>query len=126
MGIFEDQKDFMIAGGQVVDKQDEKQAELYDDLIDEEYYEFCTSLGFTGSNEEPKENQIKEAIDLIVVTAGWLNSQGIDAQKAWDLVHANNLKKVANLSKDSSGKVMKSEESIKAKGKLMEDIRGLI
>jgi len=126
MGIFEDQKDFMIAGGQVVDKQDEKQAELYDDLIDEEYYEFCTSLGFTGSNEEPKENQIKEAIDLIVVTAGWLNSQGIDAQKAWDLVHANNMAKVNDkVVKDEAGKIQKSPESKARKAVMMQELREL-
>ena len=122
MSIFKDQAAFMQAGGQITDKHDMMQSVLYESLVDEEYGEFYMAC----ESPEPLENQIKEAIDLIVVTVGWLISQGIDTQKAWDIVHANNLAKVQDVTvKDAAGKIQKSEESIQRKAEMMLALKGL-
>ena len=122
MSIFKDQAAFMQAGGQITDKSNMMQSVLYESLVDEEYGEFYMAC----ENPEPQENRIKEAIDLIVVTAGWLISQGIDAQKAWDIVHANNLAKVQDVTvKNAEGKIQKSEASIKRKAEMMLALKGL-
>ena len=83
------------------------------------------SLALEASYEEI----IKEACDVIVVTLGLLLSMGIDVNKAWELVHKNNMSKVSNqdtIVKDENGKIMKSPESKARKAKMMEDIKELL
>lgn len=101
MSIFTDQAEFMRAAGQTVDDFNGEQVDLYYALIVEECDEFRTAF----SNAEA----IKEAIDIIVVTAGWLLSVGVDADEAWRRVHASNMSKLTDgkLLKREDGKVLK-------------------
>jgi len=113
--IFRDQTNFMLAGSQTVDEFNPEQKLLYQDLIVEEYDEFIGAI-----TEEPLSHQIKEACDILVVVAGWLNSIGIDAEVAWRAVHSNNMLKVAYPPvKDKNGKIKKSDESRQGKKLMM-------
>ena len=119
MSMIEDQKEFMKAAGQIIDKYDFYQIGLYIDLIEEE------SLEFFGTN--CLKDEIKEAVDILVVTIGFLISTGIDVHKAWNLVHENNMLKVKTKPEyDENGKVKKSKASIAAKEKMMKEIEKLI
>ncbi len=128
MSIFEDQKKFMLAGDQTVDELNLKQMDLYESLIHEEKSEFIfASAKFYCESTKLQAETIKEAIDILVVVSGWLLSNGIDAQKAWDIVHENNMAKVKDkIVKDGKGKIQKSPESIARKNKMMIDLIGLI
>lgn len=125
--IFIDQARFMSMGGQEIDgTQDLKQVWMYAGLIDEESLEFNQAF---WNNEGPDIETIKEAVDVIVVAAGYLISTlGVkDAQKAWDAVYASNLSKVVNaVEKREDGKILKSYEYKKvAKKKLMETLSAI-
>jgi len=117
---FKDQREFMENAGHTIDKLNyEQYLGLYLNLVDEEYNEVLTA--------ETYPEAAKELMDLIYVCLGSLHSLGIDTEKLWSLVHNHNMLKVTSKPEyDSSGKVKKSEESIKAKQKLMEDIEELI
>ncbi len=118
--VFRDIEDFMCKGGQTFSVPNPAQIKLYRELVEEEYTEFCQAV----DNEEPLENQIKEAIDILVVTIGWLLSHGISAQLAWDQVQINNLLKVTEETKrDERGKIMKSEASIRRKEILLRRLK---
>ena len=129
MSIFLDQADFMELGGQTVDRLHLEQVFLYENLIKEESNEFTesieSSLGVSVANES-----VKEAVDVIVVAAGYLISVlGADgAQKAWDAVHESNLAKVAGaVEKRDDGKILKNEDYKKvAKAKLMAVLEALV
>jgi len=122
MSIFTDQKEFMVAGSQEVSAFDDQQSQLYVELIEEEFNEFAEAVAL-----EPKECQVKECVDIMVVAVGWLLSQGIDPQKAWDLIHQNNMAKVnAVVVKDAKGKIIKSPESIARKNLMMTDIKAMV
>ena len=115
---FLDQKNFMEAGDQTTDEYDIKQKYLYESLIIEEYEEFNNAV-----DTEPLANQIKEACDMIVVLIGWLYSVGVKPWYMWELVHKNNMLKVANPPvKNADGKITKSPEAIKGKIIMMHDI----
>jgi len=119
MSMIEDQKEFMMAASQTTDICNIEQMNLYQSLIDEETKEF--------KNVEFIEDAVKEAVDIIVVTLGFLISTGIDAQKAWDLVHENNMLKVKTKPEyDENGKVKKSKASIAAKEQMMLEIQKLV
>jgi predicted HAD superfamily Cof-like phosphohydrolase len=119
MSIFEDQREFMSLGGQSTDILNPEQAALYLILVKEEINEFLQTDNIPDS--------IKEAVDILVVTAGYLISLGIDAQKAWDLVHATNLAKVeGGVKKREDGKILKSEKYLAMKAELMNNIEGLL
>lgn len=122
MSIFKDQWDFMQLGEQTaIGSKD--QVDLYATLIPEEYAEYWDAA--PGSTEE-----IKEAVDLLVVTAGFLISKlGVEgAQKAWNLVHETNLAKVRNgAEKREDGKILQNDEyKTSLKKKLMEDLEKLL
>ena len=120
--IFDDQADFMFRGDQTVGRYNRKQVQLYESLIAEEFKEF-----FHAVNNEPLQNQVKEAIDLIVVTAGFLHSVGVDPQKAWDIVHTNNLLKVTERPEyDAAGKILKSKASMVRKEQMMLQLHMLL
>ena len=119
----QDQRDFMYMGNQTTTTYNEKQIGLYLKLIQEEEHElYCAEI-----NQEPIENKLKEATDLLVVTLGYIWSHGINPNDVWNLVHANNMAKVnETVIKDENGKIMKSPESIARKEKMMESIRKLL
>lgn len=121
--VFNDQEQFMRAGKQTVGRVNATQSMLYVSLIKEEFNEFIEAVenengGFT------KADFVKEAIDLVVVTLGFLVSQGVNGLKIWNLVLQNNLAKVYESTiKDDSGKIMKSPESEARKVAMMEKIK---
>lgn len=122
MSIFKDQWDFMQLAEQTAIGS-EKQVQLYDSLIEEEYSEFADSP-FDSAEE------IKEAVDILVVTAGFLISRlGVGgAQHVWNLVHETNLAKVkGDVEKRSDGKILQNDEYKKVlKKKLMGDLEALL
>ena len=103
MSIFNDQHDFMKAA--VIIGSPSELAALAEELVIEEAAEFLM--------ESEPSNKIKEAIDLIYVTAQWLNTViGPErADKAWSIVHINNMSKCRNgvLVKREDGKILKPE-----------------
>lgn len=138
MSIFKDQWDFMQLGGQTavlradmdIDLVDGavKQLMLYSKLVAEEAEEFAeaTLEEFEGDIMA----DIKEAVDVIVVAAGYLVTRlGHDgAQKAWNLVHETNLAKVrGGAEKREDGKILQNKEyKEKLKAKLMDDLAELL
>lgn len=122
MSIFADQIKFMTWGSQTVDIFNANQLGLYVDLITEEYDEFSFAI-----RHEDVAHQIKEAVDLLVVVAGFLISMGIDAEEAWNIVHTNNLLKVSEkVERDANGKIMKSDASKHRKVIMMQKLQELI
>lgn len=139
MSIIQDQQDFMNAADQDTKAFNQEQANLYAKLILEESTEFIKqSWGDDFLVEEEIENiadpvgmdehTVKETCDVIVVAAGYLISVlGAEgAQKAWDIVHANNIAKVTGkIEKRTDGKILKgdtnkAERKAKMMGELLE------
>lgn len=122
MSMVTDQKEFMVAGGQEVEGYQLFQEELYSKLIIEENREWLLATLF-----ESETNELKELIDIIVVVLGKIISLGVDPQKAWDLVHANNMLKVTGkVVKDDNGKIVKSPEAIAAKMTMMSELEKIL
>lgn len=130
MSIFKDQADFMAAAGQNVTGGAEDQAALYSVLIEEEFAEFLDTENPRGKFASEYTEDVKEAVDVIVVATGYLISRlGADrAQAAWDLVHAaNKAKVVGGVEKRADGKVMQnSHYKAQIKAKLNEDLLALV
>ena len=126
--IFGDQSYFMHKGGQKTNTPDDAQAELYADLIQEETEEFLEAH-YALLELEP-EASIKEAVDVIVVAAGYLISKlgASNAQEAWRLVHASNLRKLeGSVEKREDGKILKNAEGkAERKAKLLADLKDLL
>ena len=111
MSLFHDQMEFLQAGDVEVGTLDAEalaynlMAEEHKEL-DEEYFYFDTENG--GSP-----NAIKEALDLMYVTAQYLNvTIGADkAYQCWQALHTNNMSKCTNgkLVKRDDGKVEKPD-----------------
>lgn len=112
MSLFHDQWEFLQAGdvevGTIVAEA------LAFDLVEEEFKE----LGDEGQyrqhyTDELNPNAIKEALDLMYVTAQYLNvTIGPDkAKEAWDALHSNNMSKCVDgkLAKRGDGKILKPE-----------------
>jgi len=107
--IFHDQQEFLQAGDVEVGTLDAEK--LADQLITEEYVELSNEdLWFSGIQDPAT---IKEALDLVYVTAQYLNvTIGPDkAKECWDALHANNMSKChkGKLLKREDGKVLKPE-----------------
>jgi len=107
--IFNDQFEFLEASD-CTDKNLENE-KLYNKLIEEEYSELNREDFYLG---QPKNtNTIKEALDLMYVTAGYLNvTIGPEkAQECWEALHANNMSKCTDgkLVKNEVGKVQKPD-----------------
>jgi hypothetical protein len=95
---FADQKRFMQACDQSVGQYNEKQYDLYKNLIKEE---------FTELMEAPnKVEELDALIDILVVTVGALHSLGADAEGAWNEVMRTNFAKID----PETGKVRKRED----------------
>lgn len=102
---FADQKLFMEACGQSTDKRAPGQATLYDNLIEEEYEEFC----FAKNEVE----QLDAVMDLIVVLIGYAYSMGWNVEGAWKEVIRSNMAKVdpatGMVRRREDGKILKPE-----------------
>ena len=100
MNPFRDQEKFMRACDQTVDNFNEKQYNMYCNLIEEEHDELNTAIA-AGDRVE----QLDALIDILVVTIGAIHSAGFDAEGAWKEVMRSNFSKVGD-----DGKVRKRED----------------
>ena len=107
--VFHDQYEFLRAGD--VEQFTSKSEQLAFNLIEEEYCEFINTDSYLG--EYADSEAIKEALDLMYVTAQYLNvTIGPDkAEEAWDALHQNNMSKChkGKLLKREDGKILKPE-----------------
>lgn len=111
MNPFNDQAEFMRAGGQTVGVYDAKQASLYVDLIKEEVGELFDYLhADTGDLEISEEEHVAKildgAVDSLVVLIGFLHSMTPEAEALWAEVHRSNMSKID----PATGKILKRED----------------
>lgn len=89
-------------------ERNDKNVELYQKLIREEFDEFVRDY-FAGDNE----GQLDGCMDMIWVILGYCYMKGYDVQGAWDEVARSNLAKIdettGKVIKNKFGKVMKPE-----------------
>lgn len=125
MSVFKDQAAFITACGQSSGTFNPEQFTLYaNSLIPEEVLEFsqaCDAMYHAGAcPEHVLANPVfrarmaeaaKEAIDIIFVAAGFLNSLGIDVEAAWAEVLRSNMSKLdpetGKACRREDGKIMK-------------------
>jgi predicted HAD superfamily Cof-like phosphohydrolase len=98
---FRDQEKFMRACDQTVGELNEKQFELYKNLIEEEFSELTVA-----EMDSNRVEQLDALIDILVVTIGAIHSMGADAEGAWKEVMATNFAKIDK----ETGKVRKRED----------------
>lgn len=118
MSIFHDQAEFMKAAGKCTPEPEgsyRKEEELLaQTLIEEEYRELGNEDFYYQTNSP---DAIKEALDLIYVTAQYLNvTIGPDkAKECWNALQENNMSKCIDgkLVKRADGKVLKPEGYVK-------------
>ena len=105
---FTDVQMFMLASGQSLNTNNEKQAQLYRKLIDEEYQEFCEAR----INEDDVET-LDACFDMMWVIIGYMLSKGYDVENAWDEGAKSNLAKIdratGKVIKRADGKVLKPD-----------------
>jgi len=99
--IFEDQRKFMQASDQTVDKYNEGQYNLYYNLIKEEVQELKEAF-----EADDKVEVLDALLDIIVVSIGMAYSAGFDIEGAWNEVIRSNMSKVD----PETGKVLKRED----------------
>ena len=95
---FRDQEKFMKACDQTTGEFNEKQYQMYCELIREEWQELLDS--------NTAKDDLDALIDILVVTIGAIHSLGADAEGAWKEVMRTNF---AKIDKDT-GKVRKRED----------------
>ena len=98
---FRDQEKFMLACDQTTGTFNQKQYNLYRDLISEESSELNAAVA-QGDQVE----QLDALIDILVVTIGAIHSMGADAEGAWKEVMRSNFAKIDS----ETGKVRKRED----------------
>ena len=98
---FRDQEKFMRACDQTVGEFNQKQYNLYRDLISEESTELNAAVAQGDRVEE-----LDALIDILVVTIGAIHSMGADAEGAWKEVMKTNFAKIDK----ETGKVRKRED----------------
>jgi predicted HAD superfamily Cof-like phosphohydrolase len=98
---FRDQEKFMRACDQTVGEINEKQFDLYKNLIEEEFNEL--TIAEMANN---RVEQLDALIDILVVTIGAIHSMGADAEGAWKEVMRTNFAKIDH----ETGKVRKRED----------------
>ena len=98
---FRDQEKFMKACDQSV-TGNQKQFEMYVNLIDEEYND---ELKHAIANNDQVE-VLDALIDILVVTIGAIHSMGADGEAAWKEVMRTNFEKIDR----ETGKVRKRED----------------
>ena len=105
---FKDQERFMLACDQTAGNFNQKQYNLYRDLISEESSELNAAVA-QGDRVE----QLDALIDILVVTIGAIHSLGADAEGAWNEVMRTNFAKIdsetGKVRKREDGKVLKPE-----------------
>jgi len=99
--IFQDQTKFMIACDQSVCEWNEKQLDMYHTLIKEETKELQEAFDNNDRTEI-----LDALIDILVVTAGAINSMGANGEAAWNEVMKTNFAKIDS----ETGKVKKRED----------------
>lgn len=110
LSIFKDQAEFLTAGEKQYPTADSNELDLSACLVEEEYNEWVDEEDYACCGNC---NDIKEILDLIYVSAQYLNVRiGPEkAQELWDRLHENNMSKCINgkLVKRSDGKILKPE-----------------
>jgi predicted HAD superfamily Cof-like phosphohydrolase len=91
----------MRACDQSVGEVNEKQFNLYKNLIEEEFNELTTA-----EIANDRVEQLDALIDILVVTIGAIHSMGADAEGAWKEVMKTNFAKIDS----ETGKVRKRED----------------
>ena len=95
----------MRACDQTVNVHNEKQYEMYRNLIKEEFSELQEAYD--------SEAELDALIDILVVTIGAIHSAGFDAEGAWNEVMRTNFAKIdretGKVRKREDGKVLKPE-----------------
>lgn len=108
--IFEMQQEFLTAAN--VPQHTYEAEELANKLIEEEYKEFTDTYFILNdaTTDAERAHCVKEALDLMYVTAQYLNATigPKKAQLALDLLHENNMLKVEmKAERRADGKVLK-------------------
>ena len=98
---FRDQAKFMTASDQTVGELNQKQYQLYLDLMEEEWTELKVAL-----ENNDRVEQLDALLDFIVVTIGAIHSGGFDVEGGWREVIGTNLAKIDK----ETGKVRKRED----------------
>lgn len=117
---FIQQASFMQACDQHVDKRAWTQAQLYAELVREEFWELSAEIYEHAAADyirDPADIDLaqvaKEGIDLIYVVLGLLHSLGIDSVMAFDLVQRSNAAKVdaetGQVRRREDGKILKPD-----------------
>jgi predicted HAD superfamily Cof-like phosphohydrolase len=108
MNPFKDQEQFMKACDQTVDVHNQKQFDMYVNLIGEETSELADAIF-----EQDSVETLDALIDILVVTIGAIHSGGFDAEGAWNEVMKTNFAKIdldtGKVRKREDGKVLKPE-----------------
>lgn len=102
MNPFRDQEKFMRACDQSVGELNQKQFDLYVNLIDEEYNDELKAAIASGDRVE----QLDALLDILVVTIGAIHSGGFDGEAGWKEVMSTNFAKIDK----ETGKVRKRED----------------
>ena len=106
--VFTDVQMFMLASGQTINTNNQKQSELYKKLIEEEYWEFLTAYNVKDDVET-----LDACFDMIWVIVGYMLSKGYDVESIWDEGAKSNLAKIdpvtGKVNKREDGKVLKPE-----------------
>jgi predicted HAD superfamily Cof-like phosphohydrolase len=100
--LFRDQAKFMTACDQSVGEFNQKQFDLYVNLIDEEYNDELKAAIASGDRVE----QLDALLDILVVTIGAIHSGGFDGEAGWKEVMKTNFAKIDH----ETGKVRKRED----------------
>ena len=105
---FADQKKFMIACDQSVDRGNTDQFNMYLKLIEEEAEELNQAI-----IAKDRVEMLDALIDMVVVTVGAIHSMGADGEGAWNEVMRTNFAKIdpetGRVRKREDGKVLKPE-----------------
>lgn len=114
MSIFKQQADFMRASGQRISETPrnelDDEAWLWFDLIREEFDEFDLSVLAGELSVKECAEICAEAIDLIYVLSGFLNSMGYPAEEMFNAIHEANMRKVGadgKVIRRADGKILK-------------------
>jgi predicted HAD superfamily Cof-like phosphohydrolase len=106
--VFTDVATFMLAGEQTVGKDNNEQAELYLNLIREEYQELLDARQLTDDVLT-----IDACFDTIWVIVGYMLSRGWSCERIWDEGALSNLRKIdrktQKILKREDGKILKPE-----------------
>jgi predicted HAD superfamily Cof-like phosphohydrolase len=106
--VFTDVATFMMAGEQTIGKDNSEQAELYLNLIKEEYQEFLDARQITDDVLT-----IDACFDTIWVIVGYMLSRGWSCERIWDEGALSNLRKIdkktQKILKREDGKILKPE-----------------